>query len=81
MNNKDITDQIVMTSVIIFGCILIRFGLNGSVASIIIGIIFVTGGIMAQVTLVLVPLFKAIRDRIKEKKAEKEEDSVGPGIK
>lgn len=79
--SKDIAAKIIMVAVVILGCILIRFGLDGSGALITIGFILVAGGIMAQVALVLVPLFKAIADRIKEKKAEEEEDSVGLGIK
>lgn len=76
-----IAAKIIMSTVVILGCILIRFGLDGSGALITIGSILAAGGTMVQVALVLVPLFKAISDRIKEKKAEKEEDSVGPGIK
>lgn len=78
---NDIALKIVMAAVIILGCILIKFGLHGSGALITIGFALVAVGIIVQIASFLMSLFKAISDRIKEKKAEKEEDSVGLGIK
>lgn len=79
--NKDITAKIIFVGVIILGCILIRFGLNGSGALLTLGFIFVAAGIMAQVALVFVPFIKIIADKLKEKRAEEEEDNTGFGIK
>lgn len=79
--NKDITLKIIMVAVVILGCILIRFGLTGSGALLTLGFIFVIGGIMAQVALVIIPVLTALREKLREKKAEDEDDNAGLGIK